>query len=260
MDSFMLSFNKHLSSTYYMPSIILGMEDTVITQKKAFILLELLFMVRESDNKQNTIMYLGWVCWWWPDILPCSDSCVGPTAGYRIHFERGSLTRWRWCWLLAGSSARVGSWRSTFFSMRAAFFMASWASSQYGSWVKHGHLTRTRWKCVIRWWCSRSFYELVSPPAQSHACSDSRGGNRNLISWWKEYRRKDIELRALGMKDIVSTIFGKYKLFHKMRTICNSVSGNNWIPGKPGHFPCTGNVLRLSGMGLLWTAPNVLGA
>ena len=59
MDSFMLSFNKHLSSTYYMPSIILGMEDTVITQKKAFILLERLIMVRESDNKQNTIMYLG---------------------------------------------------------------------------------------------------------------------------------------------------------------------------------------------------------
>ena len=34
MDSFMLSFNKHFLSTYYMPSIILGMEDTVITQKK----------------------------------------------------------------------------------------------------------------------------------------------------------------------------------------------------------------------------------
>ena len=59
MDSFMLSFNKHLSSTYYMTSIILGMEDTVITQKKTFILLELLFMVRESDKKQDTIMYLG---------------------------------------------------------------------------------------------------------------------------------------------------------------------------------------------------------
>lgn len=59
MDSFMHAFNKHFLSTYYMPSIILGMEDTVITQKKAFILLELLIMVRESDNKQNTIMYLG---------------------------------------------------------------------------------------------------------------------------------------------------------------------------------------------------------
>ena len=55
----MHSFNKHFLSTYYMPSIILGMEDTVITQKKAFILLERLIMVRESDNKQNTIMYLG---------------------------------------------------------------------------------------------------------------------------------------------------------------------------------------------------------
>lgn len=55
----MHAFNKHFLSTYYMPRIILGMEDTVITQKKAFILLELLIMVRESDNKQNTIMYLG---------------------------------------------------------------------------------------------------------------------------------------------------------------------------------------------------------
>ena len=52
-------FNKHFLSTYYMPSIILGMEDTVITQEKIFILLELLIMVRESDNRQNTIMYLG---------------------------------------------------------------------------------------------------------------------------------------------------------------------------------------------------------
>ena len=34
IDSFMLSFNKHFLSTYCMPSIILGMEDTVITQKK----------------------------------------------------------------------------------------------------------------------------------------------------------------------------------------------------------------------------------
>ena len=59
MDSFMYAFNTQFLSTYYMPSIILGMEDTVITQKKAFILLELLIMVRESDNKQNTIMYLG---------------------------------------------------------------------------------------------------------------------------------------------------------------------------------------------------------
>ena len=59
MDSFMLSFNKHFLSTYCMPSIILGMEDTVITQKKTFILLELLIMVRESDKKQDTIMYLG---------------------------------------------------------------------------------------------------------------------------------------------------------------------------------------------------------
>ena len=59
MGSFMHAFNKHFLSTYYTPSIILGMEDTVITQKKAFILLELLIMVRESDNKQNTIMYLG---------------------------------------------------------------------------------------------------------------------------------------------------------------------------------------------------------
>ena len=59
MDSFMHSFNKHFLSTYYMPSIILGMEDTVITQKKAFILLERLIMVRESDKKQDTIMYLG---------------------------------------------------------------------------------------------------------------------------------------------------------------------------------------------------------
>ena len=59
IDSFMHSFNKHFLSTYCMPSIILGMEDTVITQKKTFILLELLIMVRESDNKQNTVMYLG---------------------------------------------------------------------------------------------------------------------------------------------------------------------------------------------------------
>ena len=44
-----------------MPSIILGMEDTVITQEKIFILLELLIMVRESDNRQNTVMYLGCV-------------------------------------------------------------------------------------------------------------------------------------------------------------------------------------------------------
>ena len=29
---------------------------------------------------------------------------------------------------------------------------------------------------------------------------------------------------ALGMKDIGSTIFGKYKLFPKMKKICNSVS------------------------------------
>ena len=41
--------------------------------------------------------------------------------GYRIHFERGSLTRGRWCWLLAGSSARVVSWWSKIFSMRAVF-------------------------------------------------------------------------------------------------------------------------------------------
>lgn len=77
------------------------------------------------------------------------------------------------------------------------------------------------------WYCDDlawSFYELVSPPPQSHACCDSRGGNINLIAWWKEYQRKDIELRALGMKDIVSSIFGKYKLFHKMMTSCNSVS------------------------------------
>ena len=79
-------FNKHFLSTYYMPSIILGMEDTVITQEKIFILLELLIMVRESDNRQNTIMYLGcvlfdWVCGWWLDILPCSDSCVGSPEG-----------------------------------------------------------------------------------------------------------------------------------------------------------------------------------
>ena len=40
-----------------MPSIILGMEDTVITQKKTFILLELLIMVRESDNKQNSHVF-----------------------------------------------------------------------------------------------------------------------------------------------------------------------------------------------------------
>ena len=59
IDSFMLSFNKHFLSTYCMPSIILGMEDTVITQKKTFILLELLIMVTELDNKQNIIMYLG---------------------------------------------------------------------------------------------------------------------------------------------------------------------------------------------------------
>ena len=55
----MHSFNKHFLSTYYMPSIILGMEDTVITQKKTFILLELIIMVTELDNKQNIIMYLG---------------------------------------------------------------------------------------------------------------------------------------------------------------------------------------------------------
>ena len=62
------------------------------------------------------------------------------------------------------------------------------------------------------------------------------------------------------MKDIVSSIFGKCKLFHKIKTICNSVSGNNQISGKQGHFLCTGNVLRLSGMGLLWTVPIVLSA
>ena len=61
IDSFMHSFNKHFLSTYCMPSIILAMEDTVITQKKTFILLELLIMMRESDNRQNTIMYLGCV-------------------------------------------------------------------------------------------------------------------------------------------------------------------------------------------------------
>ena len=62
IDSFMLSFNKHFLSTYCMPSIILGIEVTVITQKKkTFILLELLIMMRESDNRQNTIMYLGCV-------------------------------------------------------------------------------------------------------------------------------------------------------------------------------------------------------
>ena len=61
------------------------------------------------------------------------------------------------------------------------------------------------------------------------------------------------------MKDIVSTIFGKYKLFPKMKKICNCDSGNNWIPGKPGHFTYTGNVIRLSDMGLLWTALIMLG-
>ena len=80
-------FNKHFLSTYCMPSIILGIEVTVITQKKkTFILPELLIMMRESDNRQNTIMYLGcvlfdWVCGWWLDILPCSDSCVGSPEG-----------------------------------------------------------------------------------------------------------------------------------------------------------------------------------
>ena len=58
IDSFMLSFNKHFLSTYCIPSIILQMEDTLTTQK-TFILLELLIMVTELDNKQNIIMYLG---------------------------------------------------------------------------------------------------------------------------------------------------------------------------------------------------------
>ena len=35
--------------------------------------------------------------------------------------------------------------------------MASWASKHYGSWVKHGHLKRTRWKCMILWWFGMVF-------------------------------------------------------------------------------------------------------
>ena len=42
-----------------MPSIILGMEDTVITQKKVFILLELLIMVRiRQQTKYNHVFGL----------------------------------------------------------------------------------------------------------------------------------------------------------------------------------------------------------
>ena len=60
IDSFMLSFNKHFLSTYCMPSIILGMEDTVITQKKVFILLELLIMVRiRQQTKYNHVFGLS---------------------------------------------------------------------------------------------------------------------------------------------------------------------------------------------------------
>ena len=35
--------------------------------------------------------------------------------------------------------------------------MASWASKHYGSWVKHGHLKRTRWKCMMLWWFGMVF-------------------------------------------------------------------------------------------------------
>ena len=34
----------------------------------------------------------------------------------------------------------------------------------------------------------------------------------------------------------------------------SSPTGNNWTPGKRGHFTCRGKGLRLSGVGLWWTA------
>ena len=162
------------------------------------------------------------------------------------------------CWLAALPELEAGGLSSSPWEL-----LFSWLVELPHSMAAESSMGISREPGGSVWYCDDlawSFYELVSPPPQSHACCDSRGGNINLIAWWKEYQRKDIELRALGMKDIVSSIFGKCKLFHKMKTICNSVSGNNRIPGKPGHFPCTGNVLRLSGMGFLWAGLIVLGA
>lgn len=73
-----------------MPEAFYRDGDTVITQKKTFILLELLIMVRESDNKQNSHVF-GLCAADRSDILPCSDSCVGSTEA-RGSTLKGSLT------------------------------------------------------------------------------------------------------------------------------------------------------------------------
>ena len=98
--------------------------------------------------------------------------------GYRIHLERGSITRWRWCWLLAGSSARVVSCGFKFFSMRA------WLVELPHSMAAESSMGISREPGGSVWYCDDLawyFYDLVSPPLQSQACSDSRGGNISLL-------------------------------------------------------------------------------
>ena len=63
------------------------------------------------------------------------------------------------------------------------FFMAYWASSEYGNWVKHEHLKR---RCGSLWYfddLSWYFNDLMSPPTQSEVCSDSSRGNIDPTAW-----------------------------------------------------------------------------
>ena len=221
-------FNKHFLSTYCMPSIILGIEVTVITQKKNIYSTGTSYH-GERIRQQTKYSHVFGLCAIWLSLrLMAWHSSMQwqlcwLTRGYWIHVERGSLTRWKWCWLLAGGSARVVSCRSKFFSMLLVhcshdwLFVTPWLQPPriLCPWHFPSKSTRVGFHCLLNesclfswlvelpntmaaessmgisrepggsvWYCDDLawyFYDLVSPPPQSHAWSDSRGGHISLI-------------------------------------------------------------------------------
>ncbi|KAF5911584.1 hypothetical protein HPG69_008183, partial [Diceros bicornis minor] len=60
-----------------------------------------------------------------------------------------------------------------------------------------------------------------------------------------------------GHNSVCKNLPGRYKC--SCLPGFSSPTGNNWNPGKPGRFACTGNALKLLGVGLSWTATIELG-
>ena len=97
------------------------------------------------------------------------------------------------------------------------FITALWAPSQYGVWVKHQHSKRTRWKCVRFYDLAQSFYYWVSPLPSHNMLRFQRREYRPSLM--EEAPKKRHWIRAYGIEDIVSTIFGRSRLY--LKKICS---------------------------------------